>query len=275
MWQEFKDAELAREYSPSSVVPNYRAVVAAYTSESRTVSTSLENHRLAYGPSSDEYSIVFAGRGAPDRVVVFIHGGYWQELSADDCCFPAREFVDRGISYASVNYALAPSVSIEAMVQQCAAAIQAIASAYPDASLVIAGSSAGAHLAAMMNTLDWAPGLTTRVKGYVLASGVYDLRPIARTYINAPLKLDSETAVAVSPMFMNPRYLVPTLVCWGEHETAEFKRQSFEFGQRLSSSDVPVQLLEVTGRNHFDILFDLAAPSSELGAAVDHLIGAS
>jgi len=274
MWQEFTQAQLEREYSPSSVAHDYLAVVAAYTAESEAVSASLVSYRLKYGLPSDEYAIVFPARTSAGAIVVFIHGGYWQELSAEDSCFPAREFVERGVSYAAVNYTLAPLANIGMMIRQCERAIRAIAAAHPDLKLVIAGSSAGAHLAAMMATLDWEPELETRIKGYVLASGVYDLRPIVGTYINEPLDLSSETALAVSPMFIKTRHRLPTLISWGEHETAEFKRQSLEYAQRLTDDAVPVRLLEVSGRNHFDILFDLATPSSELGAAIEHLIGA-
>lgn len=274
MWQQFSDAVLEREYSPSSVTSNYRAVVAAYSGESDAVMASLSNYRVSYGDSSKEYSIVFPSRSPDSTIVIFIHGGYWQELSAEDSCFPARDLVQRGIGFAAVNYTLAPLADIETMVQQCARAIRAIAVAHPDAKLVIAGSSAGAHLAAMTATLDLEPEFATRVNGYVLASGVYDLSPIVRTYVNQPLKLSPESAIAVSPMFVTLRHHVPTLVCWGEHETSEFKRQSLEYGQFLSDHDVPVRLLEVAERNHFDILFDMAAPSTEFGAAVDLLIGA-
>ena len=276
MWQQYSDAVLEREYSPSSVASNYPAVVAAYSAKSEAISASLVSYRVPYGASADEYSIVFPAlsRFRRDAIVIFIHGGYWQELSAEDSCFPAREFVERGVGFAAVNYTLAPVTNLETMVQQCANAIRAIAVAHPEAKLVIAGSSAGAHLAAMTATLDCDAGLAVRVKGYVLASGVYDLRPIVRTYVNQPLHLTPESAVAVSPMFVTPRHRVRALVCWGEHETAEFKRQSRDYAQHLSDHEVPVRLLEIAGRNHFDILFDLAAPSTEFGAAVDLLIGA-
>lgn len=273
MWQQFSDDVLEREYSPSSVASNYRDVVASYSDESNVVSASLMSYRMCYGASPAEYSIVFPSRRSDDAIVIFIHGGYWQELSAEESCFPARNFIEHGVAFAAVNYALAPSATIETMVEQCARAIRCIAVAHPDAKLVIAGSSAGAHLSAMMAMQEWEHALATRIKGYVLASGVYDLRPLVRTYVNQPLKLNIEAAIAASPMFAKPRHRVPTLVCWGQHETAEFKRQSFEFARHLSDHEVPVQLLEVTGRNHFDILFDLSMPSSELGTTVYLLIG--
>ena len=49
-------------------------------------------------------------------LVIFIHGGYWQLLSKDDCLFPAKDFVDTGISYCSIDYTLAPRAHINEMI---------------------------------------------------------------------------------------------------------------------------------------------------------------
>ncbi|MCA8299241.1 alpha/beta hydrolase [Burkholderia sp. AU30198] len=265
---------LDREYSPSSAAPNYRDAVAAYASKSAEVLDTLPGRRLSYGPSPDEYVIVFE----PDmpgrrKMLVFIHGGYWQELSADESCFPAGELLERGIAYASINYTLAPDASIAHIAAQCGSALRTIAHEYPDTSFVLAGSSAGAHLAAMLATMDWAPADIRRLSGYLLISGIYDLCPITHTYINAPLKLDLIQARAVSPAFLPVRHVAPSVVCWGEHETSEFKRQSAEHAERLAQHGVPVELFEVSNRNHFDILFDLSDPVTQLGKAVDNLFG--
>lgn len=266
---------LEREYSPSSVAPDYRKTVAAYAAESANVLGARAHRRLAYGAAVDEYSIVFDAASSDRRLMfVFIHGGYWQELAAEDSCFPAAGFLARGISYAAVNYTLAPNATIEEMIGQCGCAIEELTREYPDTNLVLAGSSAGAHLAAMQAVrMPESADVRHRVVGSILISGIYDLRPLIHTYINAPLKLDPIRAQIVSPALLPVRQVAPTLVCWGEHETAEFKRQSAEHAERLAKYGVPVERLEVAGRNHFDILFDLANPASQLGKAVDNLLG--
>ena len=57
------------------------------------------------------------------------------------------------------------------------------------------------------------------------------------------------------------------MVAWGEIETAEFKRQSRAFAARLASDAIPCSSLEVPGRNHFDVVLELADPASPLFAA--------
>jgi len=275
MCEQTSNAVLEREYSPSSVAPDFPAIVSAYASRSSSVLETTPSQRLSYGTSADEYAIVFAARARGRHLmVVFIHGGYWQDLAAEDSCFPAKGLLAQGISYAALNYTLAPSASIAQIVDQCAAALHRISSEFPDATLVLAGSSAGAHLAAMLATMEWSSSRSQpRVAGFILISGIYDLRPLTRTYINKPLNLDLAEAKAMSPAFLPVRHPAPTLVCWGEHETSEFKRQSAEHARRLVRYGVSVELLEVSGRNHFDILFDLADPATQLGKAVDNLFG--
>ena len=103
-------------------------------------------------------------------MIVFIHGGYWQELSKRESFSPAASFVSRGIAYAAVDYTLAPTATIDEIVAECRAASAALHAAASDLDvdperIVLAGSSAGAHLAAMV-CLD--PRATWRPAGLVL-----------------------------------------------------------------------------------------------------------
>jgi arylformamidase len=67
---------------------------------------------------------------------------------------------------------------------------------------------------------------------------------------------------------------VPTVVCLGEQEASEFKRQSREYASRLRQAGVSVSEHEVPGRNHFDILFDLTSPDTRLGVeTIELLVG--
>lgn len=277
MWKNLTPEELNQAYSPSSVASHYREIVLAYGDSSRRTLARANPSRLSYGEAPDEYVILFEHPecGAAS-LLVFFHGGYWQDLSADDSCFPADSLLSGGMAYAAVNYTLAPHASVAAMVEQCASALKSLATAGRYDRIVIAGSSAGAHLAAMLMSTDWqAWGLTSApFHAAVLLSGVYDLRPLVTTYINEPLRLDVQSASAISPSLSTIHAAVPTVVCWGEHETDEFKRQSREYASHLTQAGAAVSCYEVPGRNHFDILFDLTDPASRLGAdTIELLLG--
>jgi arylformamidase len=110
------------------------------------------------------------------------------------------------------------------------------------------------------------------ISGAVLLSGVYDLRPLVDTYVNEPLNLTAQSATDLSPGLYSNQGFPPCIIAYGSNETQEFKRQSQEYHQQLLSDGVSSQCFEVAGRNHFDIVFDLAIESSSINKRVNQLI---
>ncbi|HWT37529.1 MAG TPA: alpha/beta hydrolase [Paraburkholderia sp.] len=273
------DGDLDREYSPSSVAPNFGAIVASYASGSKDTLQRVPFARLSYGERDEEYVLLFAPQSQresqPRSLLVFFHGGYWQELSAYDACFPADALVARDIAYAAVNYTLAPHAPVEVIVAQCCNAVNMLAQRFPATRIVLAGSSAGAHLAAMLMSVYWRTFGMAKApfSGAVLISGIYDLRPLVTTYVNKALALDVGRAQQLSPMFRPAVSTCDTIVCWGEHETSAFKRQSRGYADYLGQAGARVSAYEVPEKNHFDILFDLTNPESRLGSDTLKLLG--
>ena len=114
----------------------------------------------------------------------------------------------------------------------------------------MSGSSAGGHLAAHVVSDE------PRVDRAVLLSGVYRLAPIVHTYVNEPLGLTSMTAAQWS-VDLGRRPAAEVLVVHGSNETEAFKAQSAVLAAAWAAP-----LVEVVGRNHFDLVFDLPALSS-------------
>ena len=264
-WERMSIETLEREYSPSSCVTNYLELVQSYTSESKEISKLLKFEKdLIYGISIDETLDLCLAEVDDSPLVIFIHGGYWQLLSKNDCLFPAKDFFDEGISYCSIDYTLAPHTNIDEMIEQCIRAVQwlyqsAIKYGYDEKKFFLIGSSAGAHLAAMTMLTDWENYDLPAdiIKGCTLLSGVYDIRPIVKTYINEPLNLDMQTASMLSPLFKVRSHTANLIISWGENETNEFKRQSIEFDKKWKACGNISHLLEVKGNNHFDIVFNM------------------
>jgi arylformamidase len=266
---------LGRAYSPSSIAPDFAQTLQKYASLSEAARTALgAGQVLRYGASERESVTLYAAPGASAPLLVFFHGGYWQEGSTRDSVFPAPALRQAGISYAAVGYSLSPQASLSAIVGQCAAALLLLVRLYreqrPGARVVLSGSSAGAHLAAMMMTVDWSEhGFAgAPFSAAVLLSGVYDLRPLVPTYINDALRLDAAQALAMSPMFLPLPATVPCALCWGEREPDEFRLQSQRFAAWLRQEGGSATLCEVATRDHFDIVFDLADPYTVLGREV-------
>jgi arylformamidase len=267
--------EREREYSPSSCIGgNYQPLIQAYAQQSRAARSATPGRLgLAYGRGASQRLDLFVpapALGAAPPLLVFIHGGYWQELSKEDSAFPANHCVQQGWAFAALDYTLAPHATVAQMVAECRDALAWLhgnaANLGIDARrIVVAGSSAGAHLAAMAALPQ---PRVAGVKACVLVSGIYALEPLVGTSINAALGLTRESARQVSPALLSLQGFPPSVVCWGEVETAEFKRQSRDFAAQLERAGTACETFEVPQRNHFDVILDLADPATRLGRAV-------
>ena len=271
-----------REYSPSSCVDSLAPLLAEYAARSRDAERRfLCRKDLRWGEAADEKFDFFPAIRADAPLLLFIHGGYWQELSKNESLFAAPDCVTHGIAYAALDYTLAPKSSLASIVEQCRRAVayfhrDAGALGFDPRRLYVAGSSAGAHLAAMLLVRGWQQryGLGDHaVAGAVLLSGIYDIEPLIGTYIDAALQLSPADAESLSPIRLPLGESAPVVVAWGEHETSEFKRQSRAYAARLAAAGFPTSAFEAAGVNHFDIVFGLAECASPVGRATLALVG--
>ncbi len=258
-----------REYSPSSCVASIDPYLQRYATDSERVRADLAWVSHRYGPAPASVLDVFEPSSPAESrdIHLFFHGGYWQQLGRSDASFPAAEFVPSGTTYVAAGYTLAPEATLEQIVAEAQAACRWVrAELLGDGGrLTVSGSSAGAHLAASV-------ALVEPVDRLVLLSGIYDLRPLVGTYVNDALSLSAETAWQLSPIrSIEPLTAVGSVtLAWGEIETDAFKAQSRLFASELASRGVEVTQLEVGGRNHFDIVHDLARLS---GGRFDRTLG--
>lgn len=127
----------------------------------------------------------------------------------------------------------------------------------------------GAHLGGCVVTTDWpARGLPADIlKGAVLASGMYDLRPVRLSKRSAYLRLTDEVEAALSPIRHLDRLGLPLIVSYGSCETPEFQRQSVDFCRAVRAAGKPATLLVGEGYNHFELLETLGNPYGLLGRA--------
>jgi arylformamidase len=292
-WRCLDAAAREREYSPSSAIGgDYQPFIQAYAERSaaaRRATPGMLN--LRYGGSDAQCLDLFIP-SPPDTghaaqlppLLLFMHGGYWQELSKNESSFGATHCVNQGIAFAALDYPLAPQATVAEIVASCRAALawlhaNAATLGFDAQRIIVAGSSAGAQLAAMTALApDTAlPGMPAGagaacVRAVVLVSGIYELEPLLGTSINIALGLTRRTARALSPALHELKWFPSSIVCWGEVETAEFKRQSRDFAARLAQAGSACSVFEVAQRNHFDIILDLADPATALGRAVASLI---
>jgi len=261
VYRDFGWQELEREYSPSSMIGgNYAPYIERYV---ETSASARRDHEIVedwpYGPGPDEVVDLYLPRRLPAPLHVYIHGGYWQELSHKDSAHMASASLAKGMAFAAVNYTLAPKATIAGMVDQCARALDRLAASASDLGIdtdriVLSGHSAGAHLAAMLISEGATPPPPPGLRGVLLISGVFDLEPIRHTPVNDPLGLTAGSVASLSPLRLPPRVSVPVSLVAGERDTDEFRRQSRAYTDYLNDCGLAADYTEIPGRNHFDIV---------------------
>ncbi len=116
---------------------------------------------LVYVPDGHERHkldiFVPADARKPLPLIVWVHGGGWQNGGKDGCPPLRKGYVQRGYAVASINYRLSGHATFPAQIQDCKAALRwlrAHADKYhidPER-IGVWGSSAGGHLVALLGT---------------------------------------------------------------------------------------------------------------------------
>lgn len=250
-------------------------LMAEYRSQSVRSIERLQGHpAISYDQRSDEKLDIWGVEPHELRpVVLAIHGGYWRQLSRHDTAFMAKTLAEAGVATVSLDYSLAPSVPLSEIVRQTRTAVAWINENGAEYGLdprriFVVGSSAGGHLAAMVGIDGWQSEFgvpADTVKGMLLMSGLFDLRPLVDSFANEWLQLDPERAKSLSPLFgatwASSRR--SALVVVAEHESSGFQEQSAAFHDAWSAHS-PSEFVTVPSRNHFDVFLDLADPTSDI-----------
>lgn len=269
-------AELERAYSPSVLAADMDGELARWARLSEKARADLAWTEIWYGQDPLEVLDFFPAAGGRPPLVIFVHGGYWIELSKRESAFLAPGFVTEGVAYAAISYPLSPKASLDAIVTACERAVdhlleRAADLGFDDTRVHLLGHSAGAQLAAMVAT----GRLADRLAGLIAISGVFDLEPIRRSSVNGPLGLDERAARRNSPLYRVRAGLAPLVAGYAERDTAEFRRQSEALRTGWARAGNPAVTVDVPGRDHFTVIHDCANPTVSLGGAVFEQIGAS
>jgi arylformamidase len=104
-------------------------------------------------------------------------------------------------------------------------------------------------------------------------SGLFDLGPLVATSVNKALRLDQTAAKAASPLFWKEPARGSLDAVVGEHESAEYHRQSRTVVERWGAAGVATRFGTVAGANHFTAIAPLADPQSPMVARLKELAG--
>jgi len=267
--------ELDRQLSPSLSAKDAGGCLATYNAATERAKAS-RHHRVladvAYGGRADEQLDLYLPQIINEKPVpcaLFLHGGFWQEGSKDGAGFPAENFTQHGWAFAAVGYGLTPKVRLSNIVEQIDRCVHFLHRDAPrwgidPASIVIAGHSAGAHLAACMIADVLENDTADCLAGAVLISGVYDLGPIARSYVNDAAGITKDEIERFSPLRRSRPETMRILAVIGSDEPQAFQSHTDALSAVWSTCQADFSTLRVDGKDHFDILTCLSAANGDV-----------
>lgn len=255
-------------------VADFEAFLGEYRRRS-AIALSRSNCRrnIAYGPGPTDCFDLFFPNGTTDKprpIHMFIHGGYWRAFSKDDYAFVADAIVDVGAIAAIVDYALMPMVRMETLVDQVCRACAWLSDNATNFGgdpkrLSVSGHSAGGHLAAMC----CAKGMPYRISSALPVSGLFDLAPLAKSFLQAEVQFTPDEISRFTPLNLSfdPRVRYDIMV--GAEETAPFHLQADAFAEHLRAQGAEAVRTDLAGDHHMSIVLALGTPGTP---ASEHLV---
>ena len=277
VWLDMDQKALDDAYDQSVWAPNQQHVSKRRAAWSESIRTRLKPERIAYGPSEIERVDIYKTTRDNAPIQIFIHGGAWRGGSAKDSAYPAEMFVTAGAHYIAVDFVSVDKAegSLMPMADQVRAPWHGSIRT-PRASVAIRTvSTSPVTLPALISRVshlvtDWQKdfGLPADVvKGGVLMSGMYDLKPVRLSKRSEYVKFTDEMEQALSTQRHLDRLKTPIIVAHGTLESPEFQRQTREFAAAVKAAGKPVQLIVAEGYNHFELPETFGNPYGLLGRA--------
>jgi arylformamidase len=241
--------------------------------------------RVAYGSTEIEQLDIYKTHRPNAPVNVFIHGGAWRNGQAKDSAYLAEMFLNAGAHLVIPDFVQVQDAAgnLMPMAQQVRSAVAWV---YKNAAsfggdpnrLYITGHSSGAHLSGCVLVTDWEKDFSLPadiLKGGLLMSGMYDLKPVRLSKRSEYVKFTDEIEQALSSQRHIDKLNAPIIVAYGTQETPEFQRQNREFAAAVKAAGKPVELIVGEGFNHFEMQETLGNPYGIGGRAALKLMGLS
>lgn len=284
VWLDYDQAGLDAAYDQAVWAPLMADVRARLAATSEAVRGRLgAPQRFAYGATPIEALDVFPARTPNAPIYIHVHGGGWLRGEAKDFAFAAEMFVDAGVNFVVLDFAQVDAFGgdLAPMVKQVRTAIAWVYGHAKDfggdaARLYIGGHSSGGHLAAMALTCDWETEFgipSTFIRGGLLISGIYDLKPARRAKAFDYVTFTDASEEAMSPQRHLARLKAPLAVVVGGKDSPEFIRQSRDFAAAVTAAGGVAEFAEAPGYNHFEMSESLGHPYGPAGRAALTLMG--
>ena len=285
VWLDMDQKELDDAYDQSVYAPNQQLVAARRRLASEALLKRITPERAAYGPSEDEQLDIYKTHRPNAPINIYVHGGAWRNGQAKEFAFPAEVFINAGANFVVLDFVQVQNAgrSLMPMARQVRSAVAWV---YKNAAIVggdaeriyITGHSSGAHLSGCALVTDWQRDFDLPIdviKGGLLISGMYDLKPVRLSKRSEYVNFTDEIEQALSSQRHLDKLNAPIIVAYGTQETPEFQRQNREFAAAVKAAAKPVELIVGEGLNHFEMQETLGNPYGLAGRAALKLMNLS
>ena len=214
------------------------------------------------------------GIKAPVPTVIFFHGGGWVEGSRASSVLHLLPYLEMGLAVVNVDYRLANVSLAPAAVEDCRCALKWVITnakqyMFDVNRIIVAGRSAGGHLALTTGLLSTSDGFDWRcyvdehpmelkVAAIINWYGVTDVNdvlagPNSRAWALSWLGSDPnriEIAKKVSPLNYVRKSVPPIITIHGEKDSAVPYSHAVRLHKLLDQANIPNQLFTVAGGGH-------------------------
>jgi arylformamidase len=283
VWLDMDQQELDDAYDQTVYAPNREEIRARRLANNAiTIGIIGKPERVAYGQADIEKVEIYRAKAPDAPVMVYIHGGAWKGGSSSQVAYMAEVFINAGAHFIAIDFNNVNEVggSIFPMVEQVR---RAVAWVYQNATsfggdperIYVTGHSSGGHLASCVAITEWQKiGLPRdTVKGFLLGSGMYDLKAPRLSKRSQYVAFTDEMEHALSAMRHIDKIHAPLTITYGSLETPEFQRQGRDFHAALLAAGKPAKLLVGLAYNHFETQETMGSPYGFMGRAALQLMG--
>jgi len=226
----------------------------------------------------------------PRPIAVFVHGGVWAMGDRQDGANVGRALSQAGAVAAVLSYRLAPANPHPAQIEDVAKAVAYLVhqtEVRADSNRVfLIGHSAGAQLVSLL-ALDprWlqAEGIDPKVVAGVAAlSGIFDLeapfgdpgQDTGKAYVERVFGPQGPIWRDASPIhhLAGADTTRPFLLVMAERDYAGIRTQTETMHAALAQAHVPVELADIPGRDHYELVSAIGSPSDSLTALLGRFL---
>ena len=284
VWLDMDQKEIDDAYDQACWAPNCEHIAQRRRLASeRTIDRLGPPERVAYGPTEIEKLDIYKTNRPNALIAIFIHGGAWKNGASKDSAYMAEMYLAAGANFVIPDFVAVQDAggSLMTMAQQVR---RAVAWVYKNAAsfggdpkrLYLIGHSSGAHLGGTIVITDWQKdfGLPSDIlKGALLISGMYDLKPVRLSKRSQYVNFDDATEEALSTQRHIDKINMPLIIAHGSLESPEFQRQTREFAAAVKAAGKPVEFFVGEGFNHFEMQETMGNPFGLGGRAALRMMG--